>query len=649
MILNFTEELPPLTKEEVCQVFINTLDLLSGFSILFLQCSPAEANQLIPRVRQEFPKKNIEVLNLVEPIDNLYKLVECREDRDSLNILFVRGLEKSLQADIKPGYKGLGEYYNLNTVPPILSHLNQQRENFRDHFGNICFVFVLPKFAIKYFVRRAPDFYDWNSGLFEIPDPKSLQNSHSIQGGSNVNNDLPLSNSHSVELKSCDIAAQKWYQKIFASVFKLWSKDSEIKQKSVEYERSAYFKPDDHEVWFYRGNSLANLGRYEEAIESYDRAISFKHDKHEAWYNRGVSLGNLGRYEEAIESYDRAISFKHDKHEAWSNRGVSLANLGRYEEATESYDRAISFKHDKHEAWSNRGVSLDNLGRYEEATESYDRAISFKHDQPEAWSNRGVSLANLGRYEEAIKSYDRAISFKHDLHEAWSGRAIVLRRLGRYPRAFDSYDQAIAIKPDEPQYFHNKGFAYFKLGRYPESINCFEQSIAIQTDKYDSWHDKGLVHFVVGDYLATLTSWQQAFNYIGDPQIPRYYEDISGLIQEFIEELLPRFTQPLIQQTLLTPLLEIYKKANVITELGAALVNTLHLIVAPTISDHIANQWLSLWRTSSLGNEPAMEQPLRLMSTAIEYKKDPSKRQRLWLNLPSEERLILDKALKLVA
>jgi hypothetical protein len=34
---------------------------------------------------------------------------------------------------------------------------------------------------------------------------------------------------------------------------------------------------------------------------------------------------------------------------------------------------------------------------------------------------------------------------------------------------------------------------------------------------------------------------------------------------------------------------------------------------------------------------------------AIEYKKDPSKRQRLWLNLPSEERPILDKALKMVS
>jgi hypothetical protein len=112
--------------------------------------------------------------------------------------------------------------------------------------------------------------------------------------------------------------------------------------------------------------------------------------------------------------------------------------------------------------------------------------------------------------------------------------------------------------------------------------------------------------------------------------------------------LIPRFTQPAIQQTLLVPLLAIYQEASVITELGAALVNTLHLIVAPNLSDHTAAQWLALWETSSLGQEPAMELPLRLMATAIEYKKDPSKRDRLWLNLPSEERPILDQALQLL-
>jgi tetratricopeptide (TPR) repeat protein len=268
-ILDFSQELKPLTAEETYQVFTNTLQLCSGFSILFLQCSPEETNRLIPRVRRELPERNIEVLDLVEPIDNLYCLVDGRADRDSLNILFVRGLEKSLEADIKPGYKGLGDYYNLNTVPPILSHLNQQRENFRDHFGNICFVFVLPKFAVRYFVRRAPDFYDWNSGVFEISDSSSQETI------------------------------------IFAKIG--------LGATIASYNLAVEIKPDDHEAWYNRGNALFNLGRYEEAIAAYDRAVEIKPDSHEAWNNRGNALYSLGRYEEAIAAYDRAVEIKSDK------------------------------------------------------------------------------------------------------------------------------------------------------------------------------------------------------------------------------------------------------------------------------------------------------------------------------------------------
>jgi hypothetical protein len=83
-------------------------------------------------------------------------------------------LEKSLEPYIKPGYGGEGEYYNLNTVPKILSHLNQRREGFRDNFSNICFVLILPLFAIKFFIRRAPDFFDWSSGVFEFPDKREF-------------------------------------------------------------------------------------------------------------------------------------------------------------------------------------------------------------------------------------------------------------------------------------------------------------------------------------------------------------------------------------------------------------------------------------------------------------------------------------------
>jgi hypothetical protein len=168
---NSSEDAVP-SREEVYKTLLRSLRLKKGFGIVFVQCSPAEAISLIREVEKDLPpfgfatltgqkltppsgsQKRIGVLKLTEAIDNLYDLVANRFDCHDLNILFIQGLEKSLEPYIKPGYGGEGEYYNLNTVPKILSHLNQRREGFRDNFSNICFVLILPLFAIKFFIRR---------------------------------------------------------------------------------------------------------------------------------------------------------------------------------------------------------------------------------------------------------------------------------------------------------------------------------------------------------------------------------------------------------------------------------------------------------------------------------------------------------------
>jgi hypothetical protein len=110
----------------------------------------------------------------------------CRASRGTNTVkpfqeiaLFVVGLEKSLEKYIRTGYGGEGDYYNLDEIPPILSHLNWQRENFRDRFRHLCFVFLSPSFAIKYISRRAPDFFDWGSGIFEIQDREILETQQS--------------------------------------------------------------------------------------------------------------------------------------------------------------------------------------------------------------------------------------------------------------------------------------------------------------------------------------------------------------------------------------------------------------------------------------------------------------------------------------
>jgi tetratricopeptide (TPR) repeat protein len=264
-------------------------------------------------------------------------------------------------------------------------------------------------------------------------------------------------------------------------------------------------------------------------------------------YQELVELVQTNRYSEAQKLLSESVSQK-DRSVKKSGltfllrflEGLELLEVGKNLEALELFDAVLAENESYVDAWNNRGNSLHNLGRYEEAIASYDRSISIKPDRDEAWSNRGVSLGDLGRYEEAISSYDRAISIKPDRDEAWNNRGVSLGDLGRYEEAISSCDRAISINPDNHQAIHNKGFAYFKWGKYVQSIDCYNQAISIESDRYNSWHDKGLVQFVMGNYEDALNSWQQTFQIIR--QLTPRPNDLAGLIQEFLEQLIPRLS-----------------------------------------------------------------------------------------------------------
>jgi hypothetical protein len=97
-------------------------------------------------------------------------LVEDIVAEKPVDVLFVRGLEYSLDAhDLALKEQGKFTDDDWRRCPhAILQHLNQRREHFRDSFP-ICFVFLLRDCDVTYFIRRAPDFFDWNSGLTVFP------------------------------------------------------------------------------------------------------------------------------------------------------------------------------------------------------------------------------------------------------------------------------------------------------------------------------------------------------------------------------------------------------------------------------------------------------------------------------------------------
>jgi tetratricopeptide (TPR) repeat protein len=473
-----------------------------------------------------------------------------------------------------------------------------------------------------------------------------------------------------VLMRLCLEVKKQWGQwvEIFVEFLKIWYPLSE-RQNQLELMRgtSQRIKDEDLERALLSDEDPCFIGSQRDlqrALKEQQQLLATEtleelfHSKRltEENYQELLKLVQTDRYSEAqkllsesVIQKDRSVEKSKLPFLLKSLEGWQLLKADKNLEALELFDAILAEDESDVSAWNSRGVALRRLGRYEEAIASYNRAISIKPNYPEVWNNRGISLDNLGRYEEAIASYDRAISIKPDYHEAWYNRGISLDNLGRYEEAIASYDRAISIKPDDHEAWHNKGFTYFKWGKYVESIDCFNQAISIKSDRYDSWHDKGLIQFVIGNYEDALNSWQQTFQIIH--QLTPRPNDIAGLIQEFLEELIPRFSLPTSQpqiSTFLTQIVTIYRQAQVLPELSTALIATLPQILTPNISDYTADEWLTLWQ-NLLGTEPALEMPLRLMNVAIAYKKQPAQQKRLWLGLAKEERSILDGALGLAA
>ncbi len=434
------------TPEEEYDDFVRALKRNEGFALFFVQSYLKESEQLVAKVKKDIPTKNIEVLRLIEPIDNLYDRIAKLANLNEINILFIQGIEYSLyKYEIKTtGNITQLQYDNLTSVPHILNHLNQQRERFRDDF-NICFVFQVRSFALRYFIHRAPDFYDWRSGEWQfLPKPETLvQESNRILLEGNYEQYI-------------DLLPNERIKKIL-----------EI-QELLEINNQQFNNRAN--LLFELGNLFIASQEYEGAISYFDRAIEISKYDCQLWNNRGVVLSELEHYEEALESYDKAVILNPEDYQAWNNRGVVLSELERYEEALESYDKAVILNPEDYQAWNNRGVVLSGLERYEEALESCDKAVAIEPNYYEAWNNRGVILFNLETYEEALESYGKALKIEPNYFAALNNISLALDKLKRFNEAFESYDKALQFKPsNEASWLYRETLADF-LGAHSQGI-----------------------------------------------------------------------------------------------------------------------------------------------------------------------------------
>ena len=135
--------------------------------------------------------------------------------------------------------------------------------------------------------------------------------------------------------------------------------------------------PKTKEQWFYEGYDHSLGGRDAEALVAYKQAIQLDPQYVFAYYFKGNALNKLQRYEEALAAYDEAIRL--DQYvDAYVGRGNVLRALERYEEALAAYNEAIRLSPQVASAYDRKILVLEMLDKKQEADEARKKLLSSR-------------------------------------------------------------------------------------------------------------------------------------------------------------------------------------------------------------------------------------------------------------------------------
>lgn len=187
------------------------------------------------------------------------------------------------------------------------------------------------------------------------------------------------------------------------------------------------------EYWSGLGDQQFLNDSFQEAAESYDKALNFDPNNTYLLINKGKSLANMGRYQDAIACFDESIAINSSSTESLHLKGIALSQgLNMNDEAIAVFEQALQLDSSNSAAWDGKGMALANKGDYTGSLACFQTATRIDPQNPVAWNNEGVVLRELGRYQEALDRFDKALLLDPDNEAAQKNRISTLEDMNRF-------------------------------------------------------------------------------------------------------------------------------------------------------------------------------------------------------------------------
>lgn len=251
-------------------------------------------------------------------------------------------------------------------------------------------------------------------------------------------------------------------------------KVGDLKNALARLEHGARINPFDAKISLAIANVLHLKGDLLGAISCYRRVILDSPNNFVAYSNLGNSLRELGRYDEAIEPLQRALDMAPSCVEAAHNIGLCYKSIGKTNEAIVYFKRALSIKKpyaaplralfEMYRQHGDIGAAINLLkeqisqhGEFTEAvfllglgyfwsgdlarSELYlRRVLALDQNHSEAWDGLGVTVQDAGRHSEAIAYYTKSIEINPKSNSPRWHRALARLALGDFLNGWEDYE-----------------------------------------------------------------------------------------------------------------------------------------------------------------------------------------------------------------
>jgi tetratricopeptide (TPR) repeat protein/energy-coupling factor transporter ATP-binding protein EcfA2 len=264
------------------------------------------------------------------------------------------------------------------------------------------------------------------------------------------------------------------------------------------------------QLWANKGGTLIALGRYQEALKACNKSLDFNPKDTTALNNKSISLMTLERYKEALDFINKALKINSKDALLWVNKGFILYRLERYKEALKIIDKALDINPNLESAWSNKSPVLTNLVKPQEGLLASEKALEINPELAEAWNNKSKALIHLGRDLEALEACKKALEINPKLAEAWNNKGLLLNSFGKPQEGLMACEKALEIKPKLVEAWNNKGIALNKLGKPQKALDAFEKALRINPNFVKAWNNKGNNLFILGKHQEALKACDKA-------------------------------------------------------------------------------------------------------------------------------------------